>query len=346
MKPPGTRVWRMGGRSLLWRPRSAAICALLILLAGFLALGLLGSGTMTLSPEQIWAGLSRSGGDLRIERVLWRIRLPRVATAGLVGAALGMSGAIFQSLTRNPLGSPDVIGFTTGAATGAIVRIMLIDAAPGPAALAAVGAGLATAAAVLLLARHEGETGGQRLILVGIGVGATLGGANTALLVMGDLERALSAQIWLAGSLNARSWAHALPAAAGLCVFAPMALLSLRGLALMEMDDATARRLGASPERLRLILVLAAVGLTSVGVASAGPIAFVALAGPQIARRLTRSPDPPLLSGALTGAVLLMAADLLSQRVPLNLLLPIGLTTGLLGGLYLLWILVRSESGR
>ncbi|WP_273665887.1 iron chelate uptake ABC transporter family permease subunit, partial [Pseudomonas aeruginosa] len=271
------------------------------------------------------------------------VRLPRLLWAGLGGAALGMAGAIFQSISRNPLGSPDVIGFTTGAASGAIVQIILFDAGPLATSLAALAAGLCTALAVVLLARRGATAGGYRLVLVGIGVGASLSGLNSLLLVTGNLDQAMYAQLWLAGSLNTRTWSHVVPAALGLLASVPLALYHGRRLEVLELGDASAAQLGVAVERVRLQMVLVAVGMTAIATAAAGPIAFIALAGPQLARRLTRSAGVPLLSGALMGAVLLLAADLLGQRLAYVANLPIGLMTGLLGGFYLLWLLLRSR---
>ncbi|EAZ60286.1 ferric enterobactin transport protein FepG, partial [Pseudomonas aeruginosa 2192] len=276
-------------------------------------------------------------------RIVQRVRLPRVLTACLVGAALGMAGAIFQSISRNPLGSPDVIGFTTGAASGAIVQIILFDAGPLATSLAALAAGLCTALAVVLLARRGATAGGYRLVLVGIGVGASLSGLNSLLLVTGNLDQAMYAQLWLAGSLNTRTWSHVVPAALGLLASVPLALYHGRRLEVLELGDASAAQLGVAVERVRLQMVMVAVGMTAIATAAAGPIAFIALAGPQLARRLTRSAGVPLLSGALMGAVLLLAADLLGQRLAYVANLPIGLMTGLLGGFYLLWLLLRSR---
>lgn len=334
---------RIGSLSLRWRPRTALVCAALAGAALALAVVLLGTGTLAFAPAEVVAALFGRGENPMAERVIWGLRLPRVVTAACVGAALGMAGAIFQSISRNALGSPDIIGFTTGAATGAIVQIILFGADPFAVALAAVLSGMATAALVFLLALKGRVTGGYRLVLVGIGVGATLSGVNTILLVASDLDRSISAQIWLAGSLAARSWSHAAPAALGLVLIVPVALLNARRLALLEMGDEAASQLGVPVERTRLAMVMTAVGLTAMATAAAGPIAFIALAGPQLARRLCRAPDVPLLPGAAMGAVLLLAADLVSQRVPSGLNLPIGLTTGLLGGIYLLWRLVRDD---
>lgn len=340
MTGAGVKVLRTGAVSVLFRPRTLLVCAILIGVGAAAAVMLLGTGSLRLSPAQVMAGLTGHADDPIVTRVLQRIRLPRVLTAAMVGAALGMAGAVFQSLSRNALGSPDIIGFTTGAATGAIAQIILFNAGAFQVAMAAILSGLVTAFIVVMLSRRGAQGGGYRLILVGIGVGAILTGINNMIMVMGNLDRAMSAQIWLAGSLNARSWSHVWPALAGLVVFAPMIVLNARRLQVLELGEDMARQLGLRIGRTRLVLVLAAVGLTSIATASAGPIAFIALAGPQIARRLTRAPGPPLVSGALTGAVLLLTADLISQRAPLDLVLPIGVMTGFAGGLYLIWLLM------
>lgn len=337
-------VLRLGSVSLLWRPRVAALCGIMIVVALGLAIVLLGTGTLAFNPAEVVRALLGTGENATAERVILHLRLPRVLTAICVGAALGMAGSIFQSISRNALGSPDIIGFTTGAATGAIVQIILFDAGPLAVSIAAALSGVATAAVVFLLALKGRVTGGYRLVLVGIGIGAALSGINTVLLVAGDLDRASSAQIWLAGSLSARSWLHVAAAASGLALVVPIALLHARRVALLEMGDDAARQLGVAAERTRLTMVMVAVCLTAIATAAAGPIAFIALAGPQLARRLAPSPDVPLVTGAAMGIVLLLGADLLSQRLPLPVHLPIGLTTGFLGGGYLLWLLARSRS--
>ncbi|MCA8093784.1 iron chelate uptake ABC transporter family permease subunit [Burkholderia anthina] len=339
-------VVRLGRYSYRWRPREAGVCAALTLLGLILAMLLLGIGTLALTPAEVLDSLLGTGTDAAAQRVVLRVRLPRVLTAGFVGAALGMAGAIFQSLSRNVLGSPDVIGFTTGAASGAIAQIVLVDAGPLWTSLAAVLSGIATAGLVLLLSHWRPMGGGYRLVLVGIGVGATLAGVNAIMMVMGNLDRAASAQIWLAGSLNTRTWAHVVPAALGFLLVVPVAFRHASRLDLLELGDDAARQLGVAVQSTRVTMVLCAVTLTAIATAAAGPIAFVALAGPQLSRRLTLSPDVPLLSAAAMGSVLLLAADLLSQRLPVDLNLPIGLVTGLLGGFYLLWLLCRDKGIR
>lgn len=344
MTPGDRHVLRLGGASLLWRPRTLWLCLGMALAGLVLAAVLLGTGKLPLTPAQILAGLTGGGDDPVAARILQRVRLPRVLTAAAVGAALGMAGAAFQSISRNPLGSPDVIGFTTGAATGAITLLVFGSGAAFQTAIAAVASGMLTALVVLLLSRRGETGGGYRLVLIGIGVGAMLTGFNTLLLAKGGLERVMSAQLWLAGSLSARNWSHVGIALAGLAAFAPVLSVLSRRLAVLEMGEEMARQLGVPVARSRTLAVLAAVGLTSLATAATGPIAFIALATPQIARRLSRAPEPPLVTGALTGMTLLLAADWLSQSVSFGLVMPIGLVTGCLGGLYLLLVLGRGRS--
>lgn len=344
MKGSFMLLLRFGVISLRWRVRSVIACALLLAVVLWLAALLVASGTLSFTAGEVLASLTGGNTDPMTQRVITLVRMPRALTAILVGGALGMAGAIFQSISRNPLGSPDIIGFTTGAATGAIMQIILYNAGPVETSAAAVLCGVATAAIVFLLSIHGRTSGGYRLVLVGVGVGATLSGVNTVLLVMGDLDQAASAQLWLSGSLDSRSWAHVIPAATGFLLIVPVVVLFARNLDILEMGDDVARELGIPVERTRLVLVMAAVGLTSIATAAAGPIAFVALAAPQIARRLTASPQVPVATSALTGMALLMAADLVSQHLPFAVNLPIGLTTGMLGGIYLLWLLSRRTS--
>ncbi|MDD1961744.1 MAG: iron chelate uptake ABC transporter family permease subunit [Pseudomonas capeferrum] len=338
------RVLRCGPCSLRLRPRAIWVGSALLLLVLGLATVLLGTGSLPIRAGQVLASLLGQGDSEMTQRIVTRVRLPRVLTGMLVGASLGMAGAVFQSIARNALGSPDVIGFTTGAASGAIVQIILFDAGPLATALAAVAAGMLTALLVLLLARRGQGSEGYRLVLVGIGMGATLSGLNQLLLVTGDLDQALFAQLWLAGSLSTRTWAHVVPAALGLALILPTVLLHGRELALLEMGDSTASQLGVAVGRSRLLLVLSAVGLTAIATAAAGPIAFVALAGPQLARRLTRTAGAPLFCSALMGAALLLIADWLSQRLAGTAQLPVGLVTGVLGGGYLLWLITTQRT--
>jgi iron complex transport system permease protein len=270
--------------------------------------------------------------------IVQTLRLPRLVAALLVGAALAVGGALFQSLSRNPLGSPDIVGFDTGAATGALLVILAWHGSAPQIAAGAVVGGVSTALAVYLLAIKRGVQG-YRLILIGIGIAAMLAALNDFLLTRARIQDAQTAALWLTGSLTGRGWAQVRPVALALLVLLPAALWLGRGLRLLEMGDDAARALGVAAERTRLAAVVAAVGLTAVATAAAGPIGFIALAAPQVARRLTRVPGPNVPVSALTGALLLALADLAARQLVPGTELPVGIMTAAIGGLYLAWIL-------
>ncbi len=322
-------------------PRLAVVTAALLLLSAALGAYAMTVGSLDIPIRDVLPALL---GDPSWEgRVVRDLRLPRVLTALFAGAALGVSGAIFQSVSRNALGSPDVIGFTTGAATGAISQIVLFGGGPVQVAAGAVLGGAGTALIVYLLSVKAGVTGGYRLVLVGIGVGEVLAALNNLMLVKGDLDSAITANIWQAGSLDARQWEHAVPVLAGVLVITPLVGLLARRAALIEMGDELAAQLGVRVERTRILLMAAGVALASLAAAAAGPISFVALAAPQLVVRMTRSRSMPVLSAAAMGAFLLVLGDVASQLLPLTASVPIGRMTGIVGGVYLIWLLTRSR---
>ncbi len=279
------------------------------------------------------------GGGRRADRfILLDLRLPRVSLGLLTGAALAMSGAVFQSLSRNPLGSPDIVGFTTGSATGAVLAIIAFGAGPAGAALAAVVGGLLTALIVYGLAAVGGGAV-RRIVLVGIGISAMLVAVNSFLISRARLDAAQSAAVWLVGTLNGRTWEYVRLVGLALLVLTPLLLLYGRRLQLLEMGDDSARSLGVRVNRSRLILVLLAVAVCAVATAATGPVAFVALAAPQITRRLTGSPTLQLLPTAVTGALLMVLSDFVAQRLLAPAQLPVGVVTGAVGGVYLAWLL-------
>ncbi len=335
---PGYRRLRLGSATLLLERRTVLVvlAALVVLLA--LAMAGLLIGDYPLNLGQALRALFGIGGDPLAQFFVRGQRAPRVLAALLVGAALAVSGAIFQSLSDNPLGSPDVIGFTTGSASGALIAIIVIGAGPAETAAGALLAGGVTAAVVYLLAWRRGLTGG-RLVLVGIGIAAVLQGLNSLLLVRASLTSAQTAAQWLAGSFNATGWPRVLLLGAALVVLLPAAALLARPLGAMVLGDDLAAALGVRVERSRTLLVVVGVALVAVATATAGPIGFIALAAPQIARRLTRSSAVGFGSAAVVGAGLVLASDLVAQRLFAPTQLAVGVVTGVLGGGYLIWLL-------
>ncbi|MEV1290764.1 iron chelate uptake ABC transporter family permease subunit [Pseudonocardia sp. NPDC049635] len=270
------------------------------------------------------------------------IRLPRVLCAVLAGWAFGVSGAMFQALTDNPLGSPDVIGFTSGAATGAVVALLVAASWVSSAMLGALLGGLLTAVAVYWLS-WRGGVAGYRLILVGIGVTAVLGSVRAFLISRAELGEAAAAYRWLVGSLSGRSWDDIGPLLLGTVVLVPLTLACLRPLERIGAGADLARALGLALEPNRALIMVVGTAWCAVAVAAAGPVGFVAMAAPQLVRRITRAPGPHVVTAGLFGALLLVLADLLGMWVVRPAQLPAGIATAVLGGLYLIWLLNRER---
>ncbi|MFI7404655.1 FecCD family ABC transporter permease [Streptomyces sp. NPDC049541] len=330
-----------GGLSVRLDVRAATVVALLLLAALAASVLLIGTGDFPISAGDVLKTLA-GGGNAGQEFIVNELRLPRVLVGLLVGASLGLGGALFQAVTRNPLGSPDVLGLGQGATAGALVMIVLFSGSAAQVTLGALVGGLATGLAIYLLAWKRGVHG-YRLVLVGIGVSAIVTAVNSYLLTVSDIVDAARAVVWMTGSLSGRDWNQVWPLL-GLCaVLVPLVLANARGLRMMEMGDDVSNALGVRVERVRALLMVAAVLLTATATAAAGPVSFVALTAPQLARRLTRSPGPNLLSSLCMGAALLVGADWISQRAFGADQLPVGVVTGVLGGVYLLWLLVTER---
>ncbi|WP_063737407.1 FecCD family ABC transporter permease [Streptomyces sp. RTd22] len=336
---------RTGGLSLRLDVRGAVVGLLLLAVALAMSVVLIGTGDFPMAPADVLNTLA-GNGTMAQDFIVHDLRLPRVLVGLLVGAALGLAGAVFQSISRNPLGSPDVIGFGQGSAAGALTVIVLFQGNPTEVAAGAICGGLLTGAGVYALAWRRGIHG-YRLVLVGIGATAMLAAVNGYLLTKADLPDATRAVVWLTGSLNGRDWNQVWPLACVCAVLLPMVLGQARGLRMLEMGDDSAYALGVRVERTRLVLMFAGVLLTASATAAAGPVSFVALVAPQLARRLTRSAGPNLLPAAWMGAALLVTADWSAQRAFGADQLPVGALTAMLGGGYLLWLLVTErKAGR
>lgn len=301
------------------------------------ALTALTLGDYPLSVPEVIAALFSDQGFA--SRIVGEWRLPRIIAAIVFGAALGTSGALFQTLTRNPLGSPDIIGFSTGAYTGAIIVITMTGGGFVAVSAGAVAGGLASAAIVYLLAWRKGVQG-FRLIIVGIAVTAVLSSVNTFLLLRAQTEVAMSASIWGAGSLSLVSWDQIFVTAIPLLLLAVATMIVVRPLRQLELGDDAAHAHGVRPEPVRLLVMVVGVALIAIVTAAAGPIAFIALAAPQVARRLSASAGIPVAGSAIVGAFLLLAADVIGQHVVPGSV-PVGIVTVVIGGIYLIALLVN-----
>jgi iron complex transport system permease protein len=338
------RPLRIGPVSTVVRPRAVAGPAVLAVVAVLLVAVNVGLGDFPIGVPDVLRILA-GGGEQADRFIVLDLRLPRSLTAVLVGVGLGLSGAITQSLARNPLASPDTLGITAGAGAGAVAVIVLGGGSLGGTLafvglpVAAMAGGLAAAVAMYALAWRDGVTG-LRLVLVGLALAAMLTAVTSWLLVIGDLDQAAQATVWLTGSLNGRGWEHVVPVGLGVLAAGALALLTHATLAALRLGDDSARSLGVGLQRAQAAQLTLAVVLASVAVASAGPVGFVALIAPQVALRVVGSAGPPLLASGLTGAVILLGSDVVSRTV-LPVELPVGVLTSAIGAPYLIHLLVR-----
>lgn len=332
------RVVLPAGRSLLVHERGFLMVLAVLAATGAVVVLTLLTGIYDLHPVAALRVLGGGGGNLDQFFVLEQ-RLPRAVAAVLVGAMLGLSGAVFQSLSRNPLGSPDIVGFTAGATTGGLVVILASAASSsGLIAMGTTLGGFATAGVVVLVAARR-TAGGDSLILAGIALSQMLSALNDYLLSRASFEDAESAKAWKFGSLNAITWPQVVPLALGALVLLPLVIWLARPAQLLEMGDESAVSLGLRIGRLRAALLGYGVLLASLCVATCGPIGFLALAAPQIARRLTRSSGIAMTASAAMGSFLLSGADLIGGRLLAPFQIPVGLVSAACGGLYLMWFL-------
>ncbi|MFG3257096.1 FecCD family ABC transporter permease [Streptomyces sp. NPDC048172] len=341
--PPGVRL---GPLSFVWRPWVMGV-TLLLAAATFLVFCLsIGTGDFQIGLPQVMATVV-GRGEQADEFVIMDLRMPRALAGLVVGIALGVSGAITQSVARNPLASPDVLGITGGAG---VVAVFLVTTSGGAAmavtssvglSVAALAGGLGAGLLVYFLAWRRGIDG-FRLILIGISVSAVTQALTTWLLVRADIRDVAKAQAWLVGSLEDRSWDEV--GVAGWSTVALLAVVTCVAFQFkpLHFGDEIAAGLGVRFTRVRAVLLLCAVLLAGVAVSAAGPVPFVALVAPQVAMRLARHPTPPLAASGLVGAVLLIGSDLVA-RVALPMTLPVGVVTAAIGGPFLVYLLVRAN---
>jgi ABC-type enterobactin transport system permease subunit len=347
---PGTAV-RIGPVSGVVRLRQVAVPVIAFVVLVLLSAVSLGRGDFPIGVPDVLRTLVGLGEGAQPFIVL-ELRAPRVAVGLLVGLALGVAGALFQTFARNPLASPDTLGITMGASVGAVGAIVLSSGgAFGGAfggALAGVGIPLAALLGALLTGvllfalTWRAGIDGYRLVLVGIALWSIGTALVDWLLTNAEIYDAASAYVWITGSLNARTWDHAVPLAVALSALLPLALAASRILGVLQFGDDTARGLGVRLQGAQAVVVVIAVGCVAFAVSAAGPITFVALVVPQIAVRLAGGSRPPLLASGLLGAVLVVGADLVTRTV-LPESLPVGILTAVLGAPYLLWLLVRGR---
>lgn len=326
-----------GRRRRVRRARLVALVAGAV--AAALVLASLALGDYALSPGQAWAVVVGEGAPLdRV--VLLELRLPRAALAVAVGVAFALAGGIFQTVFANPLASPDLLGVTGGATVAAVWAILVLGATGAVVGLVAFGGAAAVAGGLLVLTRGR-DLSGHRFVLTGVGVAFMASGAVAYLLSRAQVQAAQSALVWTAGSLGAARWGEVALVGVALALAVPALVVAARPLRALQLGPLVATGLGVRVERTRAGLLAVAVLLVAGASAVVGPVGFVALCAPPLARRLVRTGAPALPAVGAVGAVLVLAADLLAQHAIPDVALPTGVVTGAVGAPYLLWLLAR-----
>ena len=341
--PPGT--WRLAaaGRSLLADRRAVVAATVLGALVVLVVAVSLATGTARVSLlDTLPAALG--SGETRDVLLVQRLRLPRVVAGVLVGAALGIAGVLLQTLARNRLATPDTVGLNDGATAFAVASVVAVPTTLGPSAFALVGS--ATAAALTLgLAGGAGQRG-YRFLVVGLGVGAALGAVTQLMLARAPIDAANQAFPWTVGSLNTRSPLAITLLAVGVAVALPVAAVLGRQLRMLRLADAVVTGLGLRVGRVRIGVIAVAVVTAGLSIAAAGPLGLVALIAPEIARKAAGPRSVAVIGSALAGALVVLLADLLGRTVAAPLELPVGIVTAVVGGPYLLWLLLTTRTRR
>lgn len=320
------------------RMRVVTITLVLAVVAAGVALSI---GDYALSPDRLSQTLTGSG--TRIEQyVVFQVRAPRTAMALVTGAALGIAGALLQSYLGNPLASPDLLGISGGSGFAAVFTILALGTT-GPVLALSAFVGGAVVAIILMIAGRALRDGGFRLILAGIGISFLTASAIDFLMVRAQVEEARTALLWLTGSLSSTPWWQVLTVLAVLIASIPALVAAARWLPITQLGPETASGLGVRSERVRWVIVGVAVLLTAATCAFVGPIGFIALCAPAIARPLLGHGAVGVATSGALGAVLLLIADLLAQFAIPGLSMPVGVVTGAVGAVFLLWLLATSK---
>lgn len=331
--------------------RRAPLVALVLILFTFAVLVMsISYGVYNMSPldvvQTLTGTLPADHPDLRnFMLVVHTFRLPRILVAFLVGAALATSGAMMQSITRNPLAEPGILGVTAGAGLAAVLIIVQFNHIPlTQVPWAAFAGAVMTTSLVYLLAWQRGSPAPVRLILIGVAFAAVLGSVTTFILVFGEINDVQQAYVWLTGSVYGRNWDHVHTLSAWLVVLLPLAFLSARSLNALNLGDDIAKGVGMRVDVQRFGLLLISVGLASAAVSVAGTVGFVGLVAPHITRRLVGPGHEGMLPiTALFGGALLVVADLIGRWVISPSELPIGIVTALIGAPYFIYLLIRTR---
>lgn len=305
-----------------------------------------GHGEYPIAPVDVVRALfDIESGDESYGFIVNTLRLPRALVAFLVGAALAVSGAILQGLTRNPLAAPDIVGVNAGAGLAAVTLIVVFPSVPSMLLPLAAFVGAFAVAMLLYLLAWRGSSSPLRLILIGVGLGAIATALTTTMIVFGEIIEVSKALVWLTGSVYGRTWEHIYLLLPWLVVFVPLSFVLSRNLNTLNFGEEVARGLGSRIEIERGVLLLCSVALAAAAVATAGTIGFVGLIAPHIARRFVGPSHGGLLpTSAMTGGALVVLADLAGRLSFGATEIPCGIVTAAIGAPFFLYLLYRNRN--
>jgi iron complex transport system permease protein len=349
MSKRATIIFSFGGRlTLLVNPRALWIGLTLVFALLAITVAALISGSFAIPLAGVWDSLTGNPPSRAAGIVVWEFRFPRAIVAGIAGALFGLSGAILQNITRNPLADPSLVGVSQGASLAVVALIIgFPEISPYYRPFAAFFGALAVAAIIQWIAMQRSGGASMRFILTGIGVAAFISSITTALLTYGRINQAQEALGWLAGSIHAAGWGEVITLSAILLAMLPIMFWAIRPMSALRMGPEVAISLGVNLRRARIILITLSVAFAAFGVAAVGPLGFVGLVAPHLARRLVHCGiGQHLILTALCGAVMVGLADYVGRIAVAPIQVPAGIITAILGVPVFLALIVKSQYNR
>ncbi|HWV21458.1 MAG TPA: iron ABC transporter permease [Devosia sp.] len=341
-------VFRSKSERVALRLPVRALLALLLLALALLVISCvsLATGTYGVAFNEVIDTLRGLSVSRALDNVVWEFRFPRTLAAALVGAMMALSGAALQNTTRNGLADPSLVGVSQGAALAVVSLTVLFSDFSGALRPWAAFAGAILVALAIQGLSHTRQGGSAiRFILMGIGLSTFISSITSALMTYGDIDRAMAALSWLAGSINAASWSDVWTLGLWCAVLLPALLAISRSSAATRMGEATAISLGVRTKRIRNLQLAIAVALAAIATSVVGPLGFVGLIAPHAARRIAPAGIGfHLLVTAMAGAVLVSLADLIGRAAFAPIQIPAGLLTALIGVPLFIVLMVRSRS--
>lgn len=333
-----TIAYIMEGRRLRQR-RWITVTSILAILSVVLCCAMLMLGNTIYPVQDVLRALT--GEKIKgVSFAVNTIRLPRMLAGLMAGFAFGIAGHTFQTMLRNPLANPNVIGITSGSGVAAVFCITMLHSSDTVVSIASVIAGLVTTVIIYLLSNNGRSFSIGRLILIGIGIQAMLDAVISYLMLKSAQYDLPAVMRWLSGSLNNSKMNELPPLVVTIVVCAPIIIMLGKHLSILELGEQSATSLGVNANMTRIALIVSSVIMISIATSITGPIAFVAFLSGPIAKRLVGAGFSGAIPAGLVGIILVLASDLIGQFA-FETRFPVGIITGILGAPYLIYLLIR-----